>query len=52
MMLDGLLRQKLIDVLLDLKKLKGRLDYTVEQEGEIDQHRKADYLQPLECLPT
>ena len=49
--LDRLLRQQLLN-LLDLEKLKGRLDNAVEEEGKVDEKDEAHHLQPLECLPA
>lgn len=50
-MLDRLLRQQLLELLLRLEEVEGRLDDAVEEEGEVDEQREAGDLQPLERLP-
>lgn len=51
-MLDGLLGKKLLDFLIDLEELEGRLDNAIEKEGEVDEEAETDDLQPLERLPA
>lgn len=50
--LDGLLREQLLDLLVRLEEVERRLHEAVEQEGEVDQQREAEDLQPLERLPA
>lgn len=51
-MLDRLLWQQFLNFLLRLEEGERGLDDAVEQEGEVDQHRETDDLQPLERFPA
>lgn len=51
--LNRFLGQELLDLFIwDSEELQGRLNDTVEQEGEVNKQGEADNLEPLERLPT
>lgn len=52
LVLDGLLGEKLLNLLVDLEKLERWLDNAIEQEREVHQEHKPDDLKPFEALPA